>query len=171
MKYLKSYNESLKNILKPKSYEQILSKLINLSPNIILQKSIEHNFLDGFKYLIDNNLVDETTKYLLEKYKFGLHQDVMKDYEKWFLEQLNNLDIYKSKNYKNTIIYKKRNNTIFNYDNEYYIFYYSENIYLLFESKFKFNYSLQKILINGMVEKYLKIKSNITVYSQNLCEN
>ena len=107
MRYLKSYNESIKDFLKPKSDDKIDEELIKLSPSEILKKSVEYNHINGFKYLLDNNLVDETAKYLIEKYQFGMHQDEMKDYEEWFLEQLKELDVSRSKKYKVVILYKK----------------------------------------------------------------
>jgi hypothetical protein len=47
MKYLKTYNESLRDKMKPKSDKEILKDLGNLSPDEMLIKSTEHNFLKG----------------------------------------------------------------------------------------------------------------------------
>jgi len=166
MKYLKSYNESLKDYLKSKSDDDILRDLINLPPEEILNKSIKFNFIYGFKYLIDNNLVDKTTKYIIEKYKLGLHQNEMKDYEKWFLKQLNGLNVYRSK-YNNFLIYKKGSSVLFNYNEINYIFYYDyDKIYSIFLLKFDINYQLQKILVKGLVEEHLKIRVNTSSFIQ-----
>ena len=63
MKYLKSYNESLRDKMKPKSDEEILKGLSNLTPNELLFKSTENNFLKGVKKAIDLgvdiNIVDK----------------------------------------------------------------------------------------------------------------
>lgn len=161
MKYLKSYNESIKNILKPKSSEKIGEELFKLSPKEILEKSIKYNLLYGFKYLCDNNLVDETTKYIIEKYKFNLHhQNELKNYEKWFLEQLADLNILKSNN-DDILIYKKNNNLLFNYNKENNTLYNDyDNIYSIFKSKFNLDDQQINILTMGLVEKELKIKVN-----------
>lgn len=158
MKYLKNYNESIKNSLKPKSDDKIEEELFKKSHDEILNKSIRFNYLKGFKYLIDNNLVDETTKYILEKYKFGLHPDEKRDYEYWFLQELKSSYSYKSGIY---IFYKKPNdkNNTFMYDEENYIFYNDyDKIYRTFLVKFKLNFDQIYILIKGMVEKNLKIR-------------
>ena len=161
MKYLKSYNESIKNYLKPKLEEEILKGFENLTSDDIFKKSLEFNLLYGFKYLIDNNLVDENTKYIIEKYKFDLHQDEIKDYEKWFLEQLTDLKIKKSEEDEYILIYQKDGIILFNYDNKNNNFYYNHHkIDIIFKTKFKLNDLGVKILVKGMVEEYLKIKVN-----------
>lgn len=45
MKYLYTYNESIKNYLKPKSEEEINTALNNLSPSQKILKGSEHNLL------------------------------------------------------------------------------------------------------------------------------
>jgi len=158
MKYLKTYNESIKSLMTPKEVD--FSKL---STDKILTKSVEFDLLDGFKYLIDNDLVDETTKYIIEKYKLGLHQGELKDYEEWFLNQLIDLNVFKSKNNKNVLIYKKGDDTLFNYNEENKVFYYDYyKIYSVFESKFELNKLLINSIVKGMVEEHLKIKVDTT---------
>jgi len=159
MKHLKTYNESIKDILKPKSNDKIGEDLFKLSPSEILRKSIEFNYLNGFRYLCVNDLVDETTKYILEKYELGLHQDEpLKDYEKWFLNQITDLNISRSK-HNNILMYKKNNEVLFNYDEDNYTFYYDyDKIYSIFKSKFNLNNQLINILVKSLVEEHLKIR-------------
>jgi len=164
MKYLISYNESIKNVLKPKSDNDILNNLKDLSPDEIFKKSVEFNFSNGFKYLIDNNLIDNDTKYIIEKYKFGLHQNEMKDYESWFINQLNDLNVYRSILDKNVLIYKKNDNTLFNYNEKNYTFYYDYNkIYRFFKLKFNLNDDQSNILVKGIIEKQFKIRVDIVI--------
>lgn len=123
-KFIKIVNESIKDYLKPKSDDKIDDELFKLPPSEILRKSINNKYMKGIEYLIlndlippqrilklsmdyrlkygyqhlvDKNLVDDTTKYLIEKYEFGLHQNEMKDYEKVLLDCIENCIIKPSK--------------------------------------------------------------------------
>jgi hypothetical protein len=40
--------------------------LSNMSSDNILSKSILYDYIDGYKYLIDNNLTDDTLKYIIK---------------------------------------------------------------------------------------------------------
>jgi ankyrin repeat protein len=53
VKYLKSYNESLRDKMKPKSDEDILKELGDLSPENILLQSAENNYIKGVKIALD----------------------------------------------------------------------------------------------------------------------
>jgi len=158
MKHLQTYNESIKNYLKPKSDDKIIEDLSKMSSNKILVTSIEHNYIIGFKYLIDNNLVDETTKYLIEKYIFNLHEKESKDYElclKYILNRLIN-----KTSYNNTILFKNKDNDdlIFKYYNDTKIFQYDNMIYYsILQKKFNLNRNQSNILIKGIAEKFLRL--------------
>jgi hypothetical protein len=56
MKYLISYNESIRDFLKPKSNDQIDKELLELSNYDIIEKSLEYNYLNGLKIVVNNNL-------------------------------------------------------------------------------------------------------------------
>jgi len=56
MKYLKSYNESIKHLLKPKSDEQVLKELEKLSDSDRVIKIIEYNL--PYEFLPDNLTVN-----------------------------------------------------------------------------------------------------------------
>lgn len=53
MKYLKTYNESLRDKMKPKSDEEILKELGNLSPDEMLLQSINYEYINGVKLAIE----------------------------------------------------------------------------------------------------------------------
>jgi ankyrin repeat protein len=52
MKYLKTYNESLRDKMKPKSDEEILRELDDLSPEELLFISIENNYIKGVEKVL-----------------------------------------------------------------------------------------------------------------------
>lgn len=56
MKYLKTYNESLRDKMKPKSNEEILKELDGLSPIDLLFKSAENNYLNGVKKALEKGV-------------------------------------------------------------------------------------------------------------------
>jgi hypothetical protein len=56
MKYLKSYNESLKDLMTPKSEEEILNSLKKLSNSDLLKKSIDNEFIKGVELALQNKL-------------------------------------------------------------------------------------------------------------------
>jgi hypothetical protein len=109
-----------------------------------------------------NDIVEKLSKdelYLLEKYKLGLHQDQMKDYEEWFFEKLTSSKVYRAKFNSNILIYLKGSHPIFNYDQNKYQFLCDHyDIYLILKSTFKLDYNQTYLLIKGMAEKYLNIK-------------
>jgi hypothetical protein len=120
-----------------------------------------------FEYLLSIKEIKEKFNqneiYIIEKYKLGLHQNEMIECEKWFLDQLTDLEVFKSKHYQNILIYKKGDNVLFNYDEKSYDFYHDfYKIYKIFESKFDLNYLCVKLIVKGMVEEHLKIMVNTT---------
>jgi len=64
-------NNSVRNSLRPMSNEQIFRNLSRLSPKKILQFSIDNEYEIGFRYLINNNLIDDISKHILQKYMFN----------------------------------------------------------------------------------------------------
>lgn len=160
MKYLITYNESIKDYLKPKSDEQFIKGFENLSPYNIFKMSMEHNLKIGFKYLVDNDLIDEISKYIVGKYELGLYQNQFKDYEEYLLNILINMEKIRSTIDSDIIIYKKDDIVLFNYnekDKSIYMNYNEILIKLMKLFKLKWN-SHVIILVKGMSEKYLNIK-------------
>jgi hypothetical protein len=56
MKYLRSYNESIRDLMTPKSEEEILKSLKGLSNSDLLKKSIKYEFLKGVELALQNKL-------------------------------------------------------------------------------------------------------------------
>jgi hypothetical protein len=189
MKYLKSYNESLRDLMTPKSEDEIMKSLKGLDNSEILKKSIDNEFIKGVKIALQHKLTDnninfikykigninnkeivrlllnkvsnnltENQIYIIEKYKLGLHQNEEKDYEIWFKELLTDLDISRSKEDVDELIYKKDGKVLYYYNEKYkdfYIDYYK--IWLVFKEKFQFNNNEIRLLTKGMVEEHLNL--------------
>jgi hypothetical protein len=101
MKYLKSYNESLRDLMVPKSEEEILKSLKKLDNSDILYKSIEYEFLKGVELALQNKLTKgditfikddifkiknkEIVKLLLDKFKDKLTVEQIYIIEKYKL--------------------------------------------------------------------------------------
>lgn len=161
MKYIKSYYEKLGDKISAPSTDDVLGKLDNLTTSQILKYSIEYNFIDGIKYILNNRETylsnDET--YILEKYFFNLHQNEEKDFEKYIIDYLNSIEYFPSKYNDNIIIYKKENVVLFNYQilNKY--FYFNSDKLL---DDIKKNYNIEgiyiKILITKIFEKHFNVK-------------
>jgi hypothetical protein len=58
MKYLKSYNESLRDLMTPKSEEEILKSLKKLNNSDLLKKSIKYEFIKGIESVNFNELTN-----------------------------------------------------------------------------------------------------------------
>jgi hypothetical protein len=56
MKYLKTYNESIRNLMTPKSEEEILKSLKGLDNSELLRKSINNEFIKGVELALQNEL-------------------------------------------------------------------------------------------------------------------
>lgn len=159
MKYLKLYNESVRDFLKPKSDEDIIKGFKNMKTYNILKMSIDHNLKSGFKYLVDNDLICVNLKYIIEKYQMGLHQnEPPKGYEKWLLKQLTGLEIFRSTVNSDVIIYKKDDNVLFNYNEKNKSFYIEfKNIETVLRGLSLVSHEIY-VLVQGMAEKYLNIE-------------
>jgi hypothetical protein len=195
MKYLRSYNESLRDLMTPKSEEEILKSLKKLDNSDLLRKSIDNEFLKGIELALQHELtkndinyiknkifeiknkeivklllnkirneLNDDQIYIIEKYVFGLHQDKEKDYEIWFKEMLTDLEISRSTNNTEYLIYKKDGEVLYNYNekNEHFWISY-DKIWLIFQIKFHLNYDEIKMLSKGMVEEHLNLNTNITI--------
>jgi hypothetical protein len=112
MKYLKTYNESIRDLMTPKSEEEILNSLKNLSNSELLYKSIKYEFIKGIELALQNELTknhinyieeqifyiknEEIVKLLLNKIKAELSEDQIYIIEKYQL----GLHQYKQKTYE-----------------------------------------------------------------------
>jgi hypothetical protein len=65
MKYLKSYNESLRDLMTPKSEDEILKSLKGLDNSEILRKSIKYEFLKGVKIALQNKLTTSDIEFII----------------------------------------------------------------------------------------------------------
>jgi hypothetical protein len=189
MKYLKSYNESLRNLMTPKSEDEILKSLKGLDNSDILQKSIKYEFLKGIKLALQNELTENDISfikenicnienlqiiillldiiknklgkeglYLIEKYKLGLHQDEEKPYEIWFKTQLTDLDIDKSKQDNQIILFKKDKDILFYYnERNKRIFINFSKIWIKLSLNFNLNFGDIKILTKYIIINQLKL--------------
>lgn len=109
------------------------------------------------------NKYNTCTIYIIEKYKFGLHQqDELKECEIWFIEQLINLKSYVR---NKIIIYKKDDVVLFNYNDGYFYVDY-DKIWSILESKFELGGISIMFLITSLVQKYLKLNNITPIISQ-----
>jgi hypothetical protein len=65
MKYLKSYNESLRDLMVPKSDDKILNSLKKLSNLDILRKSFKYDFIKGVELALQNELTTDDINYII----------------------------------------------------------------------------------------------------------
>jgi hypothetical protein len=203
MKFLKTYNESLRDLMTPKSEEEILKSLKGLDNSELLEKSYNYiiQYIPGIKLALTKKLSENDLNYLynmffynkekneeafkilvfdeqfrkrlsddeiyiIEKYMYNLHQDELKNYEKYILNYINNYKIsyidnkilYKNSNFENIFIINKIENNITYID-----------IDLDFQDELKNKYKLTYYgymwLIKYMFEKYLNLKNiKISIY-------
>jgi hypothetical protein len=99
MKYLISYNESIRNLMIPKSEIDIDKSTENLSPNQLLQKSIKYNYIKGIKKALENNIykidILQNIKYLIFSFNIKNKEiiELLLNNEQ-FIKILNKKDIY-----------------------------------------------------------------------------
>jgi hypothetical protein len=187
---------NLRELMTPKSEEEILNSLKKLSNSDLLQKSIENKFLKGIElalqkelikddiFFIKNNLFTINNKevvrlllnkikdylteeqiYLIEKYKLRLHQDIEKDYEIWFKEQLTDLNISRSTENTDILIYKKDEIYLYKYDERFGYFYIdASRIWSVFGTKYYLKYNEIKLLAKSIVEEHINLNGIITEY-------
>jgi hypothetical protein len=77
MKYLKSYNESLIDLMIPKSDVEILKSLKGLSNYNILRKSIENEFLKGVELALQNGLTSNDIDYIISNIFFINNKEII----------------------------------------------------------------------------------------------
>jgi hypothetical protein len=70
MKFLKSYNESLRDLMTPKSEEEILKSLKGLSNSDLLKKSIDNEFINGVELALQKELTTNEINYIKNKIFF-----------------------------------------------------------------------------------------------------
>lgn len=125
----------------------------------IIIKCVKYNYIKGFKYLCDNDLVEGNDKYIIEKYKLGLHQDEpLKDFEIWLSDIMNNLFIKKSNLNEHYIMYLKNDDILFSYlSNRKYLYLNKEKICWYISYQFKINNNLISMFIKDIFEKKLNL--------------
>jgi hypothetical protein len=64
MKYLKTYNESLRDLMVPKSEKEILKSLKKLSNTQLLVKSIDNDFIKGIEFALQHELTKSDINYI-----------------------------------------------------------------------------------------------------------
>jgi hypothetical protein len=152
MKTYKEYiNEGVRDQMTPKQLNY--SKL---APYKVIELSFKYDMVDELKYLIKYDKIKGDTKYLIEKYVLNLHNDEIKDYEEWMLNQMNDLDIDDS---GNMIFFIDKDNDVFGgYNSSDKILLINSKIIKLIEDKFKLTTIDINLLIKFMANKYLNIK-------------
>ena len=179
-----STNESITDLMKPKSIEDIKKKLsevpddkllgilydndieledvyteeeiFNLDPEVLLDYSFRKNYMKGIRYVLDtyrlygkntkfivtfhicdiesnndlkeliNNeqisrLIGPEQKFILEKYRLGMHQNVKTDYEERLINHLDNKTVYYQSEKNPSIMIgtnKKEDKNYFNYNKD-----------------------------------------------------
>jgi hypothetical protein len=141
-------------------------ELTEVDINNIIYKIFKIKNKEIIKLLLDNirNELSEDQIYILEKYQLGLHQNEEKPYEIWFKKMLTDLEISRSTKYSDTLVYKKNDVVLYNYDEKDRYFYISyDKIWSIFDKKYHFNSNEIKLLTKGMVKEHLNLKDIITV--------
>jgi hypothetical protein len=78
MKYLRSYNENIRDLMTPKSDEEILKSLKGLSNSELLQKSIINNFAKGVEIALQNELTKDDIKFILNNISYIKNREIFK---------------------------------------------------------------------------------------------
>jgi tRNA U34 5-carboxymethylaminomethyl modifying enzyme MnmG/GidA len=68
MKFLKTYNESLRDLMTPKSDDEILKSIKGLSNSDLLRKSIKFEFIKGIELALQNELTNMILNLLKKPY-------------------------------------------------------------------------------------------------------
>jgi hypothetical protein len=82
MKYLKTYNESLRDKMKPKTDEEIFSELANESDIEIFLHSLQNNYLKGIKHILDKKNLNYRYINLIKQHIYSVKN---KEIIKYFL--------------------------------------------------------------------------------------
>jgi hypothetical protein len=78
MKFLKSYNESLRDLMTPKSEDEILNSLKKLSNSDLLEKSIDNEFLKGIELALQHELTKNHIYYIKNKIFYIKNKEIVK---------------------------------------------------------------------------------------------
>jgi hypothetical protein len=78
MKYLRSYNESIRDLMVPKSEDEILKSLKGLSNSDLLKKSINNDFIKGVEIAFQNELTNADIKFIKETIYFIKNKEIIK---------------------------------------------------------------------------------------------
>jgi hypothetical protein len=201
MKYLKTYNESLRDKMKPKSDEEIFSKLNKLSNVSILQQSLKNEYLKGIQYVLDNNRLNyrfldlitnsitfitnveilkyllenktiknylgKNTVYLIEKYKLGLHQNEIKDFENYIIKELEYTNIENDGN----INYKKNDKNVLVYDEDEKEVIIDTQIKTMLYDKYNFSAKMIAFFIKNIIKKIFNLDIKTITYNYDFDEN
>jgi hypothetical protein len=94
MKYLKSYNESLRDLMTPKSEEEILKSLKGLDNSDLLRKSIENEFIKGIELALQNELTEVDIEFILIELYYTKNKEIVKLLLDKVINELNEDQIY-----------------------------------------------------------------------------
>jgi hypothetical protein len=94
MKYLKSYNESLRDLMTPKSEDEILKSLKGLSNYELLRKSIENEFLKGVELALQHGLTKYDIKYIKDQIFYIKNKEIIRLLLDKIRNELNEDQIY-----------------------------------------------------------------------------
>jgi hypothetical protein len=78
MKYLKSYNESIRDLMIPKSEDEILKSLKKLNNSEILRKSIENEFVKGVELALQNELTEDDIEFILIELYYTKNKEIVR---------------------------------------------------------------------------------------------
>jgi hypothetical protein len=148
--FVKGVELALQNKLTNADIEQIKYKIFEIK-----NKELVKLLLDKVK-----DRLTEDQNYIIEKYKLGLHQDELKDYEIWFKNIIHN--IYEYKKYNDIIKYKS-NNYLLSYDIINKAFFIDNKIWSVFKLKYHLVYCEIKLLIKYIIKKQLNL-NEITIH-------
>jgi len=195
MKYIKSYNESIKDVLKPKQNDQIFSELKKLPKSEILYRSFDNDYLDGIKYVLEQELLkpkpefrlitilklnlyrtspeiaeylinkDELKQfikddiYFIEKYKLGLHQEDVKNYDKYLSKLFKKLkyEEYMSPGHYN---FYNKNEIPFSISSDNYLFVNDKKLVNTLKNEFNLSSSEIYLILKFYMNKYFNIDIN-----------
>lgn len=167
MKYLKTYNESLRDKMQPKSDEEIWNSLIKLSPEEMLIQSAANNYIKGVKYCLNLNVDPSYNNNLaLEEAELNNNYEIIKlllNDKKIDLSNFNMLDLliklinYHDENDIYDIVKLFLKNNTFNPTD--YIMDYDAEITPIFMAYSRKKYKILELLFNDS-----RVKKSLTKY-------
>jgi hypothetical protein len=100
MKYLRSYNESLRDLMVPKPEEEILKSLKGLDNSDLLRKSIENEFVKGIEIVDFDKLKGDDIIYIKNKIFYIKNKEIVRLLYNKIKDELNDDQIYIIEKYK-----------------------------------------------------------------------